>query len=129
MKQISVYIVDNNYWVRKGLNLVLGASDEITIVGETASTEELIEDLQSTQANILIMDVNASENSICELVKKVKLKLRNTKVLLLSDFEPDFSVLQVLKVGVDGFINKRSDQRELKDAIKALAKGAFLVGR
>lgn len=123
MKQISVYIVDNNYWVRKGLNLVLGASDDINIVGETDSTTELMSLLGDSQPDILILDVNASENSICELVKNVKQTQRATKVLLISDFEPDFSVLQILKVGVDGFINKQSDQKELKIAIKALAKG------
>lgn len=123
MRQIAVYIVDNNYWVRKGLNLVLGASDEINIVGETDSITELVSSLHTSQAEILILDVNASEDSICELVKKVKLNSRNIKVLLLSDFEPDFSVIQILKVGVDGFINKQSDQKELKNAIKVLAKG------
>ena len=123
MRQISVYIVDNNYWVRKGLNLVLGASDEINIVGETDSASELISLLSDSQPDILILDVNASENSICELVKNVKQTQRTTKVLLISDFEPDFSMIQVLKGGVDGFINKQSDQNELKTAIKALAKG------
>ena len=76
---------------------------------------------------ILLTDINMPGMEGIHLCKKVKEKLPETKVIMISMYEENTIIHKSFKNGADGYISKGSHKKEMIKTIKKALKGENYV--
>jgi DNA-binding NarL/FixJ family response regulator len=120
----TVAIVDDNKEVREGLQIALNShTDEFTCLGAFSSSEEALEKVPQLNPQVLLMDINLPGISGIECVKKMKQKLPEINVIMLTVFAEDKTVFDSLCAGACGYITKNASTKEILDAIRDVQMG------
>ncbi|WP_234122957.1 response regulator [Clostridium hydrogenum] len=120
---IRVIIADDQPIIRKGLKLILELDNDMELVAEGENGKDLIEILTKITCDIILMDIRMPDMDGVEATLKIKEKLNNIKVLILTTFEDDEYIFNGLRNGADGYLLKDADPDEIIRAIKTVCKG------
>ena len=127
---IKLIIIDDHFLFRMGTKVTLSNSPlGIEVVAEAASGKELFAVLETTAPDLLLLDIMLPDMSGVEIAHRVKATRPEIKILLLSAEEPRKVIEQVLEAGVDGYISKSAEMREIEDAIVSVVNGLEYFGR
>jgi len=116
-KIIRVFIVDDHEIFRNGLKLVFSKNKEMEIAGEAESGEEFLQLMDSTNFDVVLMDIKMKGLNGIETTQKAMTKNPNIKVLVLSTFGEEDFLHQIINVGAKGFLLKNVDKNTLFGAI------------
>ena len=123
---IRLVIADDHPLVRSGLAAILGAEDDMTIVGEVADGPAAARTAAATAADIVLMDVQMPGGDGILGTQEV-LRLRpQARVLVLTTFDLDEYVYGALRAGASGFLLKTTPPAELAAGIRAVHSGDLL---
>ncbi len=123
MEKLSVVLADSQYLIRVGLRHILNTLPECEIAGEATNERDLLELLQQRKPAILVLDYNQPGRFSTETIYKARKTSPNTNILIISADEEKSSIYQVLESGVNSYLSKQCDQKEIIDAVYALGKG------
>lgn len=127
MNVIKVGIADDHKIFRKGVILSLRQYTNISFVFEAENGEELMKELESTQPDIILMDLRMPNKDGVETTKEVSKKYPNIKILILTMFEDERFVAHLMENGANGYLLKNADPAEIKKAImEVMARGYYL---
>ncbi|MDP4145857.1 MAG: response regulator transcription factor [Bacillota bacterium] len=124
---IKVVIVDDQEIVREGLKMILSLHEEIEVIGEACNGEELLKFLEASKPEVILMDIRMPVMNGIEATKLVKEKYPEIKIIILTTFNEDEYIFDVLKNGADGYILKDSGSKEIIDSIKSAYEGNVLL--
>jgi DNA-binding NarL/FixJ family response regulator len=120
---IKVVLVDDHAVVRAGLKAVLGSAKDIQVIGEGSNGKEAISLAQRLDPDVIVMDLSMGEMDGATATKElVALKVR-AKVLILTMHAEDSYLVPLLEAGASGYLVKSAADRELIDAVRAVAHG------
>lgn len=119
-KVIKVFIVDDHQLIRAGIKKILAKYDNIVIAGEAASGAEAIALLKNVSTDLVLMDLKMPGQDGLATTKQLLAGAPYLKILVLSAFSDDGTVLHFLKAGAKGFLSKDCGEIELIHAIKAI---------
>jgi DNA-binding NarL/FixJ family response regulator len=124
---INVLIADDHEIVRDGVRQMLDAVDDIGVIGEVCSGDELLAWLGAGgQADLLLMDMTMPGLSSVELVTKVR--EQSSIPMLILTMHSEYQIANgAIRAGANGFITKSSSSRQLFDAIRKVASGGRYV--
>lgn len=120
---IKVMLADDHVMMREGIRQLLEFDGSIEVVAEANDGEECIEKLLEAKPQILLLDINMSKMNGIEVLKKIKNKKLDVKVLILTVHDSVEYLLKAVELGVDGYIMKDSESAELKKAINVVMSG------
>lgn len=122
---IRVMIADDHAVVRLGIRklLELERADEITVVGEAASGDMVLPEVQSLRPDVLLMDVMMPGLDPVARVRQVRETPGAPRVLILTASESDELVQPLLAAGVAGYMLKDEAPDAILQAIRAVAAG------
>lgn len=120
---IRVAIVDDELLFRLGLKELLGLQPGFSVVGEAGDVASAQPMLASSKPDVVLLDVRLPGPSGLELVRRLRSGGSRLPVLLLSTFDDDQALLEVLRAGADGFLRKDASLAELQGAIRAVLGG------
>jgi two-component system response regulator NreC len=123
MAKISVLLVDDHVLVRQGLRFVLEADSDIEIVGEAGDGRAAAELAERLRPDVVLMDLTLPEVDGIEATRTITTRPDGPNVLVLTMRADDVSVRQSLKAGARGYVLKDSDDTDLLNAVKAVARG------
>ena len=128
---ISVILVDDHALFRIGVKgALLGSSDDVSVAGEADCGKALFKLLETTAADIILLDICLPDMSGIEIAKRLRDEYPNMKILAVSSENTQDVVSKLLEVGIDGFISKRqSSPDELVKAIYSIMDGFEYFGR
>lgn len=109
--------------VRKGLRFTLQAKPEWQIVGEAATGRQAVETVIRLQPDVVVMDVSMPELTGLEATRRIKEKLSDIRILILTMHDEQRVVEQVLQAGANGYLLKSDTSRELVQAIESILLG------
>jgi len=124
---IKVIIVDDQEIVREGLKMILSLHEEIEVIGEACNGEDLLKLLLAKTPKVILMDIRMPVMDGIEATKLVKEKYPHIKIIILTTFNEDEYIFDVLKNGADGYILKDSASKEIIDSIKTACEGNVLL--
>jgi DNA-binding NarL/FixJ family response regulator len=127
-EKIRIGIVDDHTLFRSGVAGLMGEFEELNVVFEAANGQQMQQMLTTLQPpQIILMDINMPLMDGYESTAWLKKNHPEIKVLVLSMFEEDETVIRMLKAGACGYVLKESKPKELLEAIKAIyQKGVYL---
>lgn len=124
---IKIVIVDDQQIVREGLKMILSLNEDMDIIGEAANGLELLELLLTNEVDVILMDIRMPIMDGIEATRKVKEKYPSIKIVILTTFNEDEYIFDVLKNGADGYILKDSDGKEIAKSIRTAFEGNVLL--
>jgi DNA-binding NarL/FixJ family response regulator len=120
-----VVVVDDQDMVRAGFAALLGAQDDIEVVGQAADGQAALEVCAATQPDVVLMDVRMPVLDGVEATKR--LVDSPVRVLMLTTFDIDDYVYAALRAGASGFLLKDATPEELVAAVRVVAAGESLL--
>jgi two-component system response regulator NreC len=120
---IKVVLADDHTVVRAGLKAVLGTAKDIQVVGEVANGRDAVAMVQRLRPDVLVMDLSMEPVDGAEATKQLVAAGVTTKILILTMHSADEALIPLLESGASGFLQKSAADRELVDAVRAVAHG------
>ncbi|MEA2128882.1 MAG: hypothetical protein QOJ85_1773 [Solirubrobacteraceae bacterium] len=120
---ISVLIADDHGVIRDGLGRLIGALEDIELVGVAADGQEAVERSRETTPNVVLMDLDMPRMDGIEATRMITEELPGTAVLVLTSFSDRARILGALSAGACGYLLKDASSDEVADGIRAAARG------
>ncbi len=121
----SIVLVDDHSLLRMGLASLVESQGN-TILFEADNGKEFLSKLDANNLpHIVLMDINMPEMDGFETTHWLKQNHPDVKVLALSMYDNETSIIRMLKCGAKGYILKDSEPSELKSAIAAIMDNGF----
>jgi DNA-binding NarL/FixJ family response regulator len=119
--QTKILIGDSQFLVRQGLEQLVAAHEQFDLLGLSESGHDLLHKTAVVKPDVIILDYR-SELFGLELIRKIKLKSPESRVLIISaDLERD-NIFKSIELGANSFVTKNCGQQEIINAIIATAK-------
>jgi NarL family two-component system response regulator LiaR len=127
-EKISIVLVDDHSIVRRGLISFLGAFDDLEVVGDAASGEEMLQNLEHWLPDVVIMDLHMPGGMDgIEAIRQIRALAPQTRIVVLTSYANDARVVAALRAGAIGYVRKEADPEVLLEAIRAAARGQSLL--
>lgn len=123
MANVKIALADDHKIVRDGIKTMLESQPEIDVVVEASNGNEIIEKLQNTAVDLVVMDISMPEKDGIQATKELKEKYPKVKILALTMSNDDLHIRQMIQAGASGYIMKSAGRQDLKDAIETIMKG------
>jgi len=123
---IRVVVVDDQELMRVGFRMVLGAQEDMEIVGEAANGQEAVDLAESLRPDVVLMDVRMPVLDGVEATKLITERAL-AKVLVMTTFDLDEYALSALRNGASGFLLKDTPSVQLVAALRSVASGDAVV--
>ncbi len=120
---ISVILVDDHAVVRAGLKAVLGGAKDIQVIGEGSNGKDALSLAARLDPDVIVMDLSMAEMDGADATRELIAKGTRGKVLILTMHAEDSYLIPLLEAGASGYLVKSAADRELVDAVRAVAKG------
>ena len=120
-------IVDDHEVVRMGLRAALDVEPDFTVVAEAANGREAIDKARAHRPDIVLMDVRMEGMDGIEACREVRNELPETKVLMLTSFAEEETVVAAVLAGAAGYVLKNVARARLLEALRAVAAGESLL--
>lgn len=120
---IKILLVDDHIIVRKGIKELLEDSDEIRVVSEAGTAEEMFKIINKEDLDMVILDISLPGRSGVDALKQLKSSIPELPVLILSMHPESQYALRVMKSGAAGYLTKESVPEELIKAIHKINRG------
>jgi two-component system, NarL family, response regulator NreC len=120
---IKVILADDHAVVRAGVKAVLSAAKDIQVVGEASNGREAISLAERVDPDVIVMDLSMGEMDGITATQEMTEKKIRGKILILTMHAEDAYLVKVLEAGASGYLVKSAADRELVDAVRALAHG------
>jgi DNA-binding NarL/FixJ family response regulator len=125
---IRVYLVDDQELVRAGFAMVIGSQPDMEIVGQAGNGAEAVEELETVEADVVIMDVRMPKLDGVAATKIITERSPETpRVIVLTTFDLDEHAFAALRAGAAGFLLKDTPPDRLLEAIRTVHAGDSVV--
>jgi two-component system response regulator DegU len=124
---IKTIIVDDHPVVRMGVRQMLKASDNIEVVAEMDDVDNLVQVLEDTGADIILLDLELNHTHGTDALRLVRENAPDTKVIIYTSHDEEDRIVQAAELGVDGYLLKGCGQREIVNAIESVSDGGIAL--
>jgi DNA-binding NarL/FixJ family response regulator len=122
-QSISVLLADDHPLVRTGIRTALSAAPGIVLVSEATTGEEAQQLCQQHRPDVLLLDLHMPGPPPLETVRYVQIHTPTIRVLILTAYDDDVYVKDMLRAGVAGYILKDVATESIVQAIVTVAQG------
>jgi DNA-binding NarL/FixJ family response regulator len=119
---VRVVLADDHPIVRAGLRHVLEAGGEIDVVAEAGDGRALVQAVETEHPDVAVVDISMPELNGIDATRIVRRQLAPTRVLVLSVFCTETTVLDAIEAGASGYLLKDTATEELERAVLAVAE-------
>lgn len=123
MSKVTVFLADDHAILRDGLKAILSADSKIEFLGEEGDGREALFRVKEIKPDILVTDISMPSLNGIELSRELKRSNPEIKILILSQYDNDEYINELLSIGIDGYILKTNAKSELLQAINQIING------
>ncbi|MDA8148237.1 MAG: response regulator transcription factor [Actinomycetota bacterium] len=124
---VRIVIADDQPLIRQGFAMILGAQDDLRVVGEAGDGVAAIARVRDEQPDVVLMDIRMPVMDGIEATRRLSAEGAASRVLILTTFGHDEYVVGALAAGAAGFVLKDATPEELVHAVRVVAGGDALL--
>jgi len=122
MAAFRILLADDHEVVRAGLRALLEEQSGWEVVAEAADGRDAVEKASKLKPDVVVIDIAMPSLNGLEAVRQIVKAVPNIKVLVLTMYDSDPLIQQVLQAGARGYLLKSDAGRDLVSAIDALRR-------
>jgi DNA-binding NarL/FixJ family response regulator len=115
---IRVLIADDQRVVREGLSMVLALMKGVEVVGAAADGAEAVALVQAVRPDVVLMDLRMPRCDGVEATRRLRTEAPEVKVVVLTTYSDDRSVLDALRAGARGYLTKDASGEQIHEALR-----------
>ena len=128
MDAIRILIADDHPVVRRGLRALIESLDGLEVAGESCDGAQAVRDTQVLCPDVVLMDVRMPGVDGVEATRRIRAARPQTRVLVLTMYDDDATVLTAMRAGASGYLLKGAGQDEIVTAVRAVVNGQAIFG-
>jgi len=125
MNTLKVMIADDHALFRKGMVSIIRDFDGIEITGEASNGKELLQIMEISQPDVVLLDLKMPEMDGMEANQAIQKNFPDVKVVVLSMYDDDKFIIHLIEMGANGYLLKNADPEEVEEAILAVQENGF----
>ncbi|GAA4449009.1 response regulator [Phytohabitans houttuyneae] len=126
-RPVRILLADDQPLLRTGFRMVLGAEDDLDIVGEAGDGSEAVDLARRLLPDVVLMDIRMPRLDGVAATRAIVDARLPVRVLILTTFDLDEYVVGALRAGASGFLAKDVPAEDLVTAIRTVAAGEAVV--
>ena len=123
MTAVRVLAADDQRVVREGLAMLLGLLPDVEVVGTAADGEEVLALAAELRPDVILMDLRMPRMDGVEATRRLRERDPGVKVVVLTTYADDRSVLDALRACALGYLTKDAGAAEIQQALHRVAGG------
>jgi DNA-binding NarL/FixJ family response regulator len=120
-------LVDDHTLFRDGLRTILQMEDDIDVIADVESAEDIVELVWQLKPDLLLLDIRMPTGNGLEAVPAVVRISPDTRVLVLTASDEQEEHVRALMLGAKGVVLKDSARHTLIEAIRTVCRGGFWI--
>ncbi len=121
--RVRVLAADDQRVVREGLAMLLGLLPDVEVVGTAADGEEALALADELRPDVILMDLRMPRVDGVEATRRLRARHPEIKVVVLTTYADDRSVIEALRAGALGYLTKDAGADEIRQALQRVACG------
>ena len=105
-KPVRILVADDHLVYRIGIRSLIGSEPGFEVVGEASDGMEAIELYRSLRPDVLLLDLRMPQKSGIEVVNAIRKEFSDARLLIVTSYQTEEEIFQVLKAGALGYILK-----------------------
>ena len=121
--KIQVFILSKQLLFRQGIEHILSSTQNTEITGAVEVNEEVLSTIDKLPPDVALVDVDASSDSELTIIHRIKQRLPNIGIIVLTSNPNDAELFQALKAQAAAYLSKEVTAEKLVDTIRRVACG------
>jgi len=121
VESVQVFILAENRLLREALTRILGKKNDIVVVGASAFSPDVVEQISSVAPDVLLSDSAAVALSDLRLISEVRAAIPGLKVVMIGMDADREIFLRAVRDGIVGFVLKDASAMEVAAAVRSVA--------
>lgn len=131
---IRVVVVDDHPAMCEGLSTLLGAQDDISVVGQAATAEEALPLLDRVSPDVVILDVRLPGMDGLDACRVIVERYPRVRVSLVTGLRDEHTMMKAFGAGAKAFVTKEATPDTIRQSVRIAASGGtfidpFLAGK
>ncbi len=122
-ESLRILIADDHPLVRTGLSTILSGVPDFEVIGQATTGQEAIDQAALLLPDVVVMDLQMPDVSGVTATREILAANPEIRVLVVTLFADEDSVMLALRAGARGYVLKDADETELIDAVRAVSRG------
>jgi two-component system response regulator DegU len=123
MEKTKVFILSSQSLFRQGVRQSLDGAKGIEISGESEVNEGVLAEMESSLPDIVLVDIDAPAENGLKLARKIRQRLPNIGVVVLTSTPEDEQLFQAIKAQAAAYLSKEVTAEQLFNTVKRTADG------
>ena len=123
----TLLLADDQALVRGAMAALLGLEEDLEVVAEVGTGDEVLEAALRTRPDVAVLDVEMPGADGITVAAELTRRLPETKVLIVTTFGRPGYLRRALEAGASGFVVKDTPSDELAEAVRTVARGGRVV--
>ena len=119
----SLVLADDHQILRDGVRAILARQEEFVVVAEAGNGLEAIQICKELRPDLILMEVSLPGVNGVEVTAELLRHSPSTKVMILSTYDDERSVVSSIRAGARAYVLKKSSANDLLDALRTVAHG------
>jgi DNA-binding NarL/FixJ family response regulator len=124
---IRVLLADDQRVVRDGLVLLLGLLPQVEVVGTAGDGDEAVDRAAALRPDVVLMDLRMPRCDGVEATRRLREREPGIKVIVLTTYADDRSVIEALRAGARGYLTKDAGGDEILRALQQVVAGQAVI--
>nr|WP_092068597.1 response regulator transcription factor [Dendrosporobacter quercicolus]NSL47155.1 response regulator transcription factor [Dendrosporobacter quercicolus DSM 1736]SDL78349.1 two component transcriptional regulator, LuxR family [Dendrosporobacter quercicolus] len=123
MNKIRIIIADDHAVLRSGLKALLSYTPQFDVIGEAGDGMTAIKMVEEVHPDVLILDLSMPGMNGVECIKELRSRGLSCRILVLTMYDDEEYIKEVMRAGADGYVLKKSADTELIEGIIKIYSG------
>lgn len=123
MEKIRIVIADDHAVLRSGLKALLNCSPLFDVIGEAGDGQQAFTMVEELRPDVLLLDISMPVMSGVDCIKEIKSRGLPCRILVLTMYDDNEYIKEVMRAGADGYVLKKSADTELVEGIVKIYSG------
>jgi NarL family two-component system response regulator LiaR len=124
---IDVLLVDDHKIMRDGIKAILNRSSEFRVAGEAENGTDAVQFVKKFRPQLVLMDIGLPGLNGVETTVEILRHQPDCKIVILSMYEDENSVVSAVRSGARAFILKKASDNDLLEALRMVAAGGMYL--
>jgi DNA-binding NarL/FixJ family response regulator len=124
---VRVLIADDQRVIREGLATIVGGFPDTEVVGLAGDGAEAVELAGAKDPDVVLMDLRMPRLDGVEATRAILERHPRTRVVVLTTYADDESVIAALSAGAAGYLTKDATREDIQRALAAAAAGQAIL--